>query len=177
MTGAPSAPLLTSFRPVIGQSSRVIVLGTMPGERSLQAGEYYAHPRNSFWPLMDDILGIPVRTPYSERLELLKVRGLALWDVLASCERTGSLDVAIRNAAPNDFGSLFAAFPRVVAVLFNGRKAEALWRRHVPGLAPSVATGTLPSSSSANAGMSYESKLRVWAEALRKQGLPVRGTS
>ena len=174
MTDASSSPLLRSFPPVIARSSRVLVLGTMPGERSLQAGEYYAHPQNAFWRLMDDILGIPAALPYAQRLQRVTARGVALWEVLASCERAGSLDTAIRNATPNDFESLFKAYPRLVAVLFNGRKAEELWRRHVRAGPASVTVRTLPSSSPANARMSYDGKRQAWAEAIRDQGIPLK---
>lgn len=86
---------LTSFPPVVDAGTRVLILGSMPGARSLAEHEYYAHPRNLFWPLMDDLFGIERTWPYERRLAALLARGLGLWDVLRHCEREGSLDASI----------------------------------------------------------------------------------
>lgn len=167
MTDARDAALLRSLPPVITEASRVLVLGTMPGERSLEAREYYAHPRNAFWRLMHDILGVPAKLPYADRIAALLAAGVALWDVIATANRRGSLDAAIREAKPNNFGALFVEFPGIETVLFNGGKAEKLWQRHVGAQPRRIDLRTMPSSSPANARMSYDLKCRVWADALR----------
>ncbi len=161
-----------SFAPVSGAGARVLVLGSMPGAASLAAGEYYAHPRNSFWPLMLDIFGARGPLPYAGRLALLRRNGVALWDVLASCVRPGSSDAAIRRATAeaNDIGGFLLAHPRISLVCFNGAKAEECYRRHVLPFLPPAPAGLrrrlLPSTSPAHASLSYAAKLRAWRRAL-----------
>ncbi len=169
------AQAVRSFPFVARSDALVLILGSMPGAASLAAGEYYAHPRNAFWPIMEGLFAIPQHRPYDERLEGLKDRGIALWDVLASCVRPGSLDSAIDGATvvPNDFPAFFRAHRGIEAVFFNGTMAERSWRRHVaPGLphAP-MRTVRLPSTSPAHAGRSLEDKMELWAvlrEALER---------
>lgn len=156
-----------SFAPEIRPGSRVLVLGSMPGKASLRAGQYYAHPRNLFWTLMDTLLGIDRAAPYPNRVEALLECGVALWDVLHSCTRTSSLDSDIVPASivPNDIGALLAAHPSIRALCFNGQKAEAVFRRHVlPGLeqADALELHGLPSTSPANAGIPLATKLERW---------------
>ena len=121
---------LKSFRPISSKNARVLILGSMPGVRSLAAGQYYAHPRNNFWKIMEEVTGLKVGAEYDERLEFLKRRGIALWDVLHSCHRKGSLDAAIRRRSVkvNDFHSFFRRHPRIHTVLFNGAAAEGYYR-------------------------------------------------
>lgn len=179
-----AAPLLSSFAPAFRADARVLVLGSMPGEASLAAAEYYAHPRNAFWPIMDALFGAGPRLTYARRLARLNAAGVALWDVIARCERSGSLDSAITPASvePNDFAVLFAACPQIRHVFFNGGTAEAAFRRHVrlpAELTEDLPGGRrlqftrLPSTSPAHAARSFEAKLAAWQlvrEALAERG-------
>lgn len=170
-----------SFSPVSSGDARVLVLGSMPGMRSLQAQQYYAHPQNRFWPFMGELVGAVPTLPYSERCRRLTLAGIALWDVLASCERTGSLDSAIRDetAQANDFEEFLATHPSIGAVLFNGAKAEDSFRRFVvPSLGRmDLSYRRLPSTSPANASQRPADKLAAWREGLRDAGIVVRPTS
>lgn len=147
--------------------ARVLILGSMPGEASLNATEYYAHPRNAFWPIMGELVGARPELPYGERLERLKAAGIALWDVIASCERPGSLDARIAPASvqANDFGGFFSVYRSIKRVYFNGSAAEAAFRRHVlprlGGMALQYAR--LPSTSPAHAARSFADKLAAWS--------------
>ena len=153
-----------SFPPVVSRNSKVLILGSMPGEVSLKAVQYYAHPRNAFWRIMGELFGAGPFLPYQERLVVLDRAGVALWDSLRACTRPGSLDSAIRDEEANDFGALFASFPKITHVFFNGAKSEAAFRRHVlPALAgPERAFSRLPSTSPAHAGMTFDEKVKRW---------------
>ena len=161
-----------SFPPIENRRARVLVLGSMPGAASLVAGQYYAHSRNHFWPIMGSLFGAGPDIPYAARVRRLKACGVAVWDVLESCVRPGSLDADIDedSIAVNDFAGFFAAHTAVEAVFFNGAKAEAAYRRHVMAGLPAVAGGLrarrLPSTSPAHAALSFEKKLAAWAAAL-----------
>lgn len=158
------------FPPVAGPGARVLVLGSLPGRRSLRDGEYYAHPRNAFWRLVDDLLRIPRTLPYVERTAKLAGSGVALWDVLHSSVRPGSLDARIdmATARANDFATFLQAHPGVELIAFNGRKAADLFARLVqPDLAAAPREVTLPSTSPAHAAMPYEEKRRHWSQLLR----------
>ena len=171
-------PVIHSFEPVTGKDARVLVLGSMPGLKSLQAQQYYAHPQNRFWPFMGELVGADPALPYPERCDRLVAAGIALWDVLASCERPGSLDSAIRDATAevNDFPRFLAAHPAIGAVLFNGAKAEGTFiRRVLPHLAgPPMQYLRLPSTSPANASQRHDDKLAAWREGLRSGGISTR---
>ncbi|KRC70888.1 DNA-deoxyinosine glycosylase [Achromobacter sp. Root83] len=159
------------FAPVASAGARVLVLGSMPGVASLRQAQYYAHPRNAFWPLAARICGFDPVLDYPGRLRALQACGIALWDVLRACERPGSLDADIRNdtLVPNDFREFLGRHPGIVRVCFNGAKAAAVYRRHVlPGLAGvSLQYVELPSTSPAHAAASFEQKLAAWAPALK----------
>ncbi len=166
------APPVRSFPAVAGRGARVLVLGSMPGEASLAARQYYAHPLNAFWRLAGDIFGAPRSLPYRARLRLLTSNGVALWDVLASCRRKGSSDSAIRRSSimVNDIAGFLEKRPGIRKVLFNGAKAEECFRRYVlPGLrcAARLELARLPSTSPAYASMNYAAKLKAWRGALR----------
>ncbi len=159
--------MVHSFPPVADPDARVLVLGSMPGERSLRAGEYYAHERNAFWRIMGDLLGAGPEQPYARRLEKLKAAGVALWDVIADCERYGSLDSDIVGSSVrvNDFLAFFAVHRSIDRVFFNGGAAEASFLRHVlPGLAGrNLLLTRLPSTSPAHAARGYGEKLAAWS--------------
>lgn len=157
MTGAAA---LVGFGPVVGPRTRLMVLGSFPGVASLAAGQYYAHPRNQFWPLLSALWGVDLRAlDYPARLDVLRARGLGLWDVYARCRREGSLDSAIEAVELNDFAALRAIAPGLVAVAHNGgESARTMQRLQALGLA----THRLPSSSPANASWSFERKLAAW---------------
>jgi hypoxanthine-DNA glycosylase len=154
-----------SFPPVVSEANRVLILGTMPGIVSLQAAEYYAHPRNAFWPIMDELFGAGRALPYEERLARLRSAGIALWDTLQACVRPGSLDTSITDEVAHDFPAFFANYPGITHVFFNGAKSEAVFRRHaLPALPGGGRIYTrLPSTSPAHAGMTLEAKMRAWS--------------
>ncbi|MEZ4216886.1 MAG: DNA-deoxyinosine glycosylase [Myxococcota bacterium] len=167
MSGA-SAPRVTGLPPVAAPDAHTLVLGTMPSVASLAAGEYYGHPRNAFWDVVDAI-GVERDRPYRERCAALCERGFALWDVLAECVRAGSLDAAIRDPAPNDLARFVRAHRALRRVWFNGQTARRLFERHAAGpLQPllderAIALATLPSTSPANTA---RAKRDVWRAAL-----------
>lgn len=159
------------FPPVGAPDARVLILGSMPGIASLDAGAYYAHPRNAFWPIIATLCGEPEVPPPSARAAVLRAHRIALWDVVLRCRRTGSLDAAIRpgSVEPNDFSDFFARHPALRQVLFNGTAAETLFRRHVLSrleLPAGVGLARLPSTSPANASWSYAHKLEAWRSVL-----------
>jgi TDG/mug DNA glycosylase family protein len=164
-----------SFAPIANRAARVLVLGSMPGAASLLVNRYYAHPHNAFWPIMGELFGAGPALAYEKRMLTLKRAGIALWDVMASCVREGSLDSAIDEASivPNDFAAFFDAHPRVTHVFFNGTKAENCFSRYVrPHLAErGLAFTRLPSTSPAHASLSLPQKVKAWqavAHALKK---------
>ena len=143
----------------------------MPGSASLAANQYYAHPRNLFWPFIADILGIPAALPYAERTRRLCAQGFALWDVLGACRRAGSLDTSIEQASIelNDFASFLAKHSRIDRIFFNGTAAERMFRKRALQTLPAhgeMRMFRLPSTSPANASIPYPSKLAAW-KALR----------
>lgn len=162
------------FAPLSGAGARVLILGSMPGAASLAAGAYYAHPRNAFWPIMGALFDAGPALPYAERVARLMAARIAVWDVLAACERPGSLDADIvrESVQVNDFATLFAAQPGLTHVFFNGGAAERLFARHVVARPrdPGCAFVRLPSTSPAHAGLDRAAKLAAWsavAQALR----------
>lgn len=166
-----------SFPPAAGPAAKALILGSMPGAASLAAGQYYAHPRNLFWPLMTELLGGGPGLPYPARLRLLRRAGAALWDVLESCERPGSSDSNIRPATmrPNAVAAFLLARPSITSVLFNGSKAEECFRRYVEPSLPAARRGLkfirLPSTSPAHAAMPRRRKLAAWKAALKSAGV------
>lgn len=165
-----------SFAPVARADARVLILGSMPGAASLAAQQYYAHPRNQFWPLMEQILGVRQALPYAERLEHLQASQVALWDVLQSCVRAGSLDAAIEHASavPNDLPQLLREHPGIVRLCCNGGTAFQALQGHF-GVQlrrefPRLDWRRLPSTSPAHAGMSFAAKLQRWRAALDLRG-------
>lgn len=146
----------------------MLVLGSLPSQRSIAAQQYYAHPQNAFWRIMEELFGI--RGDYAERCSQLCERRIALWDVLASSVRPGSMDsdIDIESARVNDFSSFFAAHEQIDLIAFNGKKSEQLFRRFVDVrlLGRKVEFRGLPSTSPAYASMSFSGKVTAWRKAL-----------
>jgi hypoxanthine-DNA glycosylase len=159
-----STSLLTGLAPVIAPDTRILILGSFPGNASLAAQQYYAHPRNQFWKLVGALIGEDLYSlPYGERLPRLLAHRFGLWDVLAACEREGSLDSAIRKPAANDFDRLRHLCPVLETVGFNGQASG----KFAPQFAQAgYRTVVLPSSSPAHMAMSFEQKLDVWRRLL-----------
>ncbi|MCH8505343.1 MAG: DNA-deoxyinosine glycosylase [Ectothiorhodospiraceae bacterium] len=162
-----------SFPPVSRPDARILVLGSMPGIASLRAGQYYAHPRNAFWPLISAVLAEgPAPAPYKHRIDLLLRNRVALWDVLKTCTRTSSLDSDIDpvSMVTNDFAGFFRLHPDIRLVCFNGAKAETVYRRHVLPVLPQEKRRSemvrLPSTSPAYAALPFNDKLAVWQAAI-----------
>jgi hypoxanthine-DNA glycosylase len=161
--------LLLGLPPVIARSTRLLLLGSFPGAASLAARQYYAHPRNQFWPLLSALLGEDlVGLAYLQRLQRLRAHGVGLWDVIACCEREGSLDSDIRAASWNDLASLRRRAPGLQAVAHNGAESARAMRL-TAGLGLPVYR--LPSSSPANATWSFERKLAAWRAVFDACGL------
>ncbi len=152
----------TAFAPVVDADTRLLILGSLPGDASLKAAQYYAHPRNAFWPLIGGVLGEDLAAlPYDRRLDRLLARRVGLWDVIASAARSGSLDAAIRSAEAADLRGLVAGLPALRAVAFNGGLSARMGRRILSGL-PGVRLIDLPSSSPAHA-RPLAHKAQAWA--------------
>ena len=159
MTSAVKAGL----PPIADSNTRLFILGSLPGDASLAASRYYAHPSNQFWRLLGGALGEPLQDrDYPARLHRLKQRGLGLWDVVAAAERRGSLDQAIRRAEHNPLDTLLAGYPKLRAIAFNGATASAKGRRLLAG-SPSITLIDLPSSSAANT-RPFAEKSEIWAQ-------------
>jgi TDG/mug DNA glycosylase family protein len=163
--------LCKGFAPLLGAHAKVLILGSMPGGESLRQQQYYAFERNSFWWIMGELFDAGWDLPYPQRVERLTDSGLAVWDVLASCEREGSLDSAIDSGSEqvNDFASLLQEHP-IQLVLFNGGKAEQAWKRHVrPSINQQLIEPPclkMPSTSPAFAALKPGAKLEKWRAAL-----------
>lgn len=154
-----------SFAPILAPRSRVLIVGSMPGVRSLEQAQYYAHPRNAFWRILFETFGQELTEDYEEKKRLIMARDLALWDVARACEREGSLDSDMRNIVHNDFGELFAAQPGIHTILCNGATAHALFEKS--GVAGARTVIRLPSTSPAYT-LSYEKKYAAWSRAIRE---------
>ncbi len=167
--------LITSLETQMGQSCRILVLGSMPGAASLRALEYYAHRQNLFWDCVFAAYNIARDLPYDARVNHLNAHGVGLWDVLASCDRHASADATIKNAQANDFCHLFRHYPALMRVCLNGTAAARYWQKLV---VPSLILGgmsqqltdtqiiPLPSTSAANAVMTRADKLQKWQAAI-----------
>ena len=164
---------IRSFAPIAGRNARVLVLGSMPGRASLEAGEYYAYRHNAFWRIATELLRIEPDAYYRKRVQALRSARIAVWDVLASCVRQGSLDTMIEEERANDFGAFFRTHKGISHVFFNGAKAEASFRRHVlPGLGVALRYTRLPSTSPANASLPLRRKLAAWRAILKREPQP-----
>ena len=156
---------IVAFDPVAPPGARVLILGSMPSVESLNQGFYYAHPRNAFWRIMAEVCGEPLPGDIPGKIALLTRHNIALWDVLQSCERQGSLDSAIRQPTPNDFEGLFRRCPGIRRILLNGGTAYRLFMKWGKPFIEGRDLQRLPSTSPAYT-LSYERKLAQWRQAL-----------
>lgn len=160
-----------SFAPIADENAEVLILGSMPGLASLTANQYYAHPQNAFWRIIAELLQFDATSPYPTKIQALKSARIALWDVLQSCSREGSLDAKIENDThtANDFQTFFSTHKKITRIFFNGAKAEECFKRY--GLQKFAGSAViylrLPSTSPANASLSFAQKLDAWRELLR----------
>lgn len=155
-----------SFAPIADQNSRILILGTMPGIKSLEERQYYAHPQNAFWKILFDLFEQPYSGSYADKQALLLQNGVALWDVLDSCERKTSADSDIVSEAPNPIGAFLQEHPSIRHIFLNGKTAERLFRKYNREIT-GVGVHTLPSSSPANARLRYNDKLELWRKTIR----------
>ena len=155
-----------SFRPIEDKNAKLLILGSMPGRASLAASQYYAHAQNAFWRIISELLRLDAVTPYERKVQALIASRIAVWDVLRSCTREGSLDARIEkdSQVANDFHSFFRAHSGITRVFFNGAMAEACFKRHVLRHVDdnSISYVRLPSTSPAHASLSFEQKLSAW---------------
>ncbi len=162
-----------SFEAISREDARVLILGTLPGAESLRRQQYYAKKENSFWRIMGELIGAAPELPYEDRLDLLRARGVALWDVCASAERVGSLDSSIRSPVANDFPSFFRAHQRIELICFNGQPAEKLFRRNA---AAAVARHS-PACAAVNESGAREDAVRGKTIAVARRAEDVRRLS
>jgi hypoxanthine-DNA glycosylase len=161
--------VLEGLAPVVDAHTRLVVLGSFPGVASLQAQQYYGHPRNHFWPILGALWRLDlVSASYAQRIAAVRAHGLGIWDVYASCERVGSLDSAIENARLNDLASLVRHAPRLQAIAHNGgESARAMRVTRALGLP----VHRLPSTSPANASWSFDRKLAAWRAVFEEHAI------
>jgi hypoxanthine-DNA glycosylase len=150
--------LKSSFGRVWQADARLLILGSLPSDVSLRMNRYYAHPRNAFWPIMEHLLGIDAKLPYDDKLAQLVAHRIALWDVVASASRPGSLDSSIRNVTVNDIADLVAQSPNLERIGCNGGTAMRLLKRYFPDLVQRIPVIQLPSTSPAAAMWTREQK-------------------
>lgn len=154
-----------AFPPLVNQNSKILILGTMPGEKSLELQEYYGNKGNSFWKLLFTLFNRPLPKEYIEKKQLLEENNIALWDVLAYCERTGSLDSNIKNEKANNFESFYKQYPNIKHVFFSSKNASNFYDKYV-GRKKDLQYSILPSPSGANASKSFLQKLEEWEAIL-----------
>ena len=156
-----------SFPPSASPDAAMLILGSMPGAESLRKQQYYAHPRNKFWEIMGHIFDFPKDASYEEKLKTLMKNKLALWDVVHSCHREGSMDSDIRNVEVNAFENFFKTHKRIGKVFFNGQTAQRFFIKYTSDMKiPELEFCVLPSSSPANASIPFEKKLSIWKSSL-----------
>ncbi|MHB8062809.1 MAG: DNA-deoxyinosine glycosylase [Ruminiclostridium sp.] len=159
--------MISSFEPIIDKDCKILILGTMPGVKSLERQEYYGNERNSFWKIIYSLFQCEIADDYSQKKAFLLQHNIALWDVLKACYREGSSDSNIKNPIPNDFVGLFSLYPNIKAIYFNGEPAEKLFKRFVSNISDNINLPLyrLPSTSPANA-IKFERKLEQWEKIL-----------
>ena len=150
-----------SFPSISDKNARILILGSMPGNRSLELNQYYGHNRNAFWKLIFALFGENFSDDYENRKYILLKNKVALWDVLQACERQGSLDSAIQKEVANDFTGFLSANPEIKYILFNGQTAAKFFRKYVT-VPDKYKLIILPSTSPAHSGLSFDKKLKAW---------------
>ena len=159
--------MIASFPPIVNDQTEILILGTMPGAMSLEKQEYYAYPQNQFWKIMFTLLAaLPVSSDFSEKIGLLQHNNIGLWDILANCERKGSLDIHIKNQTENDIENLLRQHPKIKTILFNGKESLKYFDRkfrHIEGIRYHVMRSTSPANT-----VSFAKKLEAWREVLDK---------
>ena len=150
-----------AFAPIVNNTCKMLILGTMPGEKSLQLQQYYGNRGNQFWRLLYAVFNKELQMDYADRIKLLHDHDIALWDVLQFCEREGSLDSKIKNEVANDFPTFYRNYPNIKHVFFSSKNAAAYYDKYV-GRKDSIIYEVLPSPSGANASMTFAQKLEVW---------------
>ncbi len=154
---------INGLAPVADKNSKVLILGTMPGVESLKQQAYYGHPRNLFWQLLSEVTGKGVPADYNSRKKFLLENKIALWDMCQVCTRPGSLDTDISEEVPNDIRSFITEHPSIKLIAFNGKKSAQLFAKYIQSVS-GIKLLSLPSSSPANAGVSWEEKIREWSK-------------
>lgn len=163
---------INSFSPIEDSNANILILGSIPSKTSLLTGQYYAHSRNSFWPIMGDLIAAARTLPYTMRIQILRSNGIALWDVLASCKRKSSLDSDIdkASACANNFESFLSTHQNITDIFFNGTMAEKYFNKLVlHTLSPNLRYTRLPSTSPAHAALTYNQKLNAWKTILQRK--------
>ena len=153
-----------SLKAIENQNSTILILGSLPGEESLKQQQYYAHPRNAFWKIISEILNVDLPVDYNQRCDLVLQNNIALWDVIESANREGSLDTAIKNETPNDLIAFLNQHTKITKILINGGKATKSFAKFFKGV--EIPVYALPSTSPAYAGMKYADKLEKWKTAI-----------
>ncbi|MDN3676865.1 DNA-deoxyinosine glycosylase [Flavobacterium paronense] len=154
---------IQSFPSIADTTAKILILGTMPGAQSLALNEYYGNRRNHFWQLLFTLCNESYSTDYQTKKNLILTNRIALWDVLQACERQGSLDSAILKEVPNDFDDFLKTHPYITHIFFNGQQAAKFFKKYVT-VDNSYTLVTLPSTSPANAGFSFQRKLEAWKQ-------------
>ena len=161
--------MLKSFEPVINKDTLQMIIGTMPGQASLKAKQYYAYKHNKFWQIIFDIFNNgQAETDYQDKINILLNNKTGLWDVLAYCKRKGSLDKNIMHEKPNDFRKLLKQYPKVNRLIFNGQKSHKYFLKYFAQI-QSIEYIVLPSTSPANASKTYKQKISVWNHIILKK--------
>ena len=151
------------FNPIINHNTRILFLGSFPSIASFEQAFYYAHPRNAFWPIIESIFGVTLESNEAKRAFCLE-RGIGLWDMIGSCERSNSSDTNLKNCIPNDFEKLLREYPNIRALGFTGKKSYDLFQKYFKDL--TVERVLLPSTSPAHAAMKKEEKEKIYKDFL-----------
>lgn len=159
-----------SFKPSIDNNSKILILGSMPGVKSLEEQQYYAHPQNRFWKVVGAICGEPnlPEVDYGTKLKTLLDNKIALWDTIKSCKRNGSLDSNIQNETPNDIRKLLKKYPNIQTICLNGNKSYSAFKKYFPDLLEKYSCYKMPSTSPANARYSLDVLVKEWFDIISK---------
>jgi hypoxanthine-DNA glycosylase len=153
--------MIKSFKPIVFENSKILILGSIPGVISLQKSEYYGNKQNYFWKIIFSIFEKEFSENYLDKINLLKINNIALWDVIETCQREGSSDSAINNEKANDIKNLSHNYQNIKHIIFNGKTAEKYFKKHIKTV-ENIKFYTFPSTSGANARMNFEKKIGIW---------------